>query len=71
MFDRKLHCQNIASKGGKTTSKKYGADHMRAIGKKGAEKTWEKYVLKPVGLNNFAMVEKETGEVKAYLNGGW
>lgn len=71
MFDRKTHCKNIASKGGKTTSKKYGKDHMRAIGKKGAESTWAKYTLQPVGLNNFALVEKETGEVKAYLNGGW
>ena len=29
-------------KGGKTTKKKFGIDHYKEIGKKGAEKRWKK-----------------------------
>ena len=53
--------------GGKATAKKYGNEHMAEIGKKGAEATWEKYTLQPAGTSRFAMVNKETNQIVAYI----
>lgn len=47
--------------GGKSTFKKYGKTHMKTIGKKGAEKTWSLYSMKPVGQSHYAMVRKSDG----------
>lgn len=55
-------------KGGSATLKKYGADFFSKIGKMGAQVTHSRYRLTPTGLNNFAMVHRVTGEVKAFLN---
>lgn len=60
--------QKAGRKGGVATLKKHGVDFFRKIGKKGARITWSRYHLSPTGLNNFAMVNRETGEVKAFLN---
>jgi hypothetical protein len=38
---------------------------MRAIGKKGAAALWGRYRLHPWQLNGWALVSKDTGEVKA------
>lgn len=70
-FDRAAHCRKIAALGGKTTVSKHGKAHMRALGKKGAARTHALYALKPIGFNDFVMVNRETGEVKARINGGW
>jgi len=53
------------SKGGRANVKNNGSEHMAEIGRKGAATTWRKYKLVPTGTNGWAMVERETGEVKA------
>lgn len=70
-FDRAAHCRKIAALGGKATVSKHGSKHMSTLGKKGAEKTHTLYALKPIGINDFLMVNRKTGEVKARINGGW
>lgn len=57
------------SKGGKKTVKRYGKRYMRRLGKWGAHRMHSIYALTPVDLNDFALVHRETGEVKAYLSG--
>ena len=57
------------SKGGKRTVKRYGKRYMRRLAKWGAHVMHSKYQLTPVDLNDFALVERETGKVKAYLSG--
>lgn len=59
--------QEAGQLGGLSTFKKYGKKHMRKIGKLGATATWTLYKLVPVGTYNFAMVDKNTGEVKAFM----
>jgi len=56
-------------RGGMRTLEKYGADHFRRIGAIGAKVFHRRYRLTPVGLDNFAIVNRETNEVKAFLNG--
>jgi general stress protein YciG len=51
--------------GGQALYAKKGPDYFREIGRKGAETTWNKYSLVPMGTNQFAMVERETGRVVA------
>jgi hypothetical protein len=36
---------------------------MQDIGAKGALVTWTRYTLKPVGLTEYAMVERSTGKI--------
>lgn len=55
--------------GGLETVRKYGIEHMRRIGKKGARATWSKYKLAPVGTSDFAMVERATGKIVALTTG--
>jgi general stress protein YciG len=54
--------------GGLSTFKKHGKKHMQTIGRRGAKKTWTLYSLKPVGQSQYAMVNKQTNEIKAILN---
>ena len=56
-------------RGGRSTLTKYGVDHFREIGKRGASVFHKRYRLEPVNISNFAIVNRETGEVKAFLNG--
>lgn len=56
-------------RGGLATLARHGRDHYREIGKKGAQVTHERYHLAPVNLNDFAMVDRKTGKIKAYLSG--
>jgi len=56
--------------GGRATVARHGREHMRKIGQRGAAITWSRYELRPVGMSDFAMVRKDTGEVKAFLSGG-
>ena len=56
-------------KGGKRTVKRYGKRYMRRLGKWGAHVMHSTYQLVPVDLNDFALVHRETGQVKAYLSG--
>lgn len=57
------------SKGGKTTVKRYGKRYMRRLAKWAAHRMHSTYRMVPVGTNNFAYVNRETGEVKAYQFG--
>jgi len=57
------------SKGGKRTVKRYGKRYMRRLGSWGGHRMHTIYSLTPVALNDFALVHKETGEIKAYLSG--
>lgn len=56
-------------KGGLRTAKKYGKRYMRKLGKWGAHCMHSLYAMVPVDLNDFALVHKETGQVKALLSG--
>ena len=56
-------------KGGKRTVKRYGKRYMRRLGKWGAHVMHSTYHLVPADLNDFALVHRETGQVKAYLSG--
>lgn len=49
--------------GGRATVERHGREHMRKIGRAGAERTWSKYRLEPFGTSYFAMVLRETGDI--------
>lgn len=51
--------------GGLATVKRHGREHMQAIGKRGAATLWRRYGLKPCQLTRWALVDRETDEVKA------
>jgi hypothetical protein len=61
--------REAGSKGGQETVKRYGRHYMQRLGQWGAHRTHAIYRLDPVDLNDFAMVNRETGEIKAYLSG--
>jgi len=56
-------------RGGKQTLARHGVEHFRVIGAKGAKVFHLRYVLVPVGLSQFAIVNRETGKVTAFLDG--
>ena len=55
--------------GGKKTAKRYGKRYMRKLGEWGAHRLHSTYKLEPVNLNDFALIHRETGKIKAYLSG--
>lgn len=57
--------QQAGSKGGRATVTKHGREHMQKIGKRGAAMTWKRYYLAPYGIGGYAMVHRETNQVKA------
>jgi hypothetical protein len=61
--------QDAGRKGGLATLAKHGVAHFKKIGAIGAKVFHRRYRLTPVGLDNFAIVNRETNEVKAFLNG--
>jgi len=50
------------SNGGNAVVQKYGKEHMREIGRKGAQATHSKYRIQHLGTSDFIYVNKETGE---------
>ncbi len=48
---------------------KYGHEHMRTIGRRGAERFYQLYTWQPIYLAQFALVEKATGAVIAFSDG--
>ena len=56
-------------KGGKRTARRYGKRYMRKLGRWGAHRMHSTYSLEPVALNDFALVHRESGAIKAYLSG--
>lgn len=59
--------QRAGSLGGRATLKKYGPGHFARIGKRGAEIMHSRYGIEPFGLNNYALIHRGTGEIKAFL----
>jgi hypothetical protein len=57
------------SLGGRRTVKRYGKRHMKRLAKWGAHRMHSTYRMEPVLLNDFALVERSTGAVKALLSG--
>lgn len=55
--------------GGLATLKKHGVEHFRKMGVKGAKGFHRRYRLTPTGLNDFAIVNRATGDVIGFLNG--
>ncbi len=60
--------QQAGSKGGRATVARHGPEHMRQIGARGAAVTWSRYHLAPVGQSGWAMVNRQTSEVKTVIN---
>lgn len=63
-----MNKRQAGSKGGRATVAKHGREHMQAIGRKGATVTWTRYQLSPVGQSGWAMLDRETREVKTFIN---
>lgn len=57
--------------GGLATFKRYGREHMRQIGSRGARVFWSRYRLIPASTANFAIVCKKTNRIVGYTNGGF
>lgn len=58
------HTKQTAGRiGGRATVARHGREHMQQIGKRGAAVTWTRYQLSPVGLTEYAMVERSTGKI--------
>lgn len=55
--------------GGLATFARYGHAHFAQIGRRGAVVTWQRYALQPVGASDFAMVDRQSGVVRALLSG--
>lgn len=55
--------------GGRATLAKHGRGHFQSIGSKGGRVLHERYRLVPVAQDDFALVHRETGQVKAFLSG--
>jgi len=66
----KLNKAQCGRLGGLTTVARHGKEHMSRIGKKGAETTWTRYKISPVGLTSYAMVEVETNRIVAVIGSG-
>ena len=55
--------------GGQQTARRHGRAHYQKIGRLGARSTHTKYELIPVDQSDFAMVDRKTHQLKAYLSG--
>jgi hypothetical protein len=63
-----MNARESGSKGGRATVAKHGRAHMQKIGQRGASVTWSRYHLAPVGQSGWAMVDRQTNEVKTFVN---
>jgi hypothetical protein len=61
----KLTKKQAGQLGGLATVRKHGTDYMREIGRRGAVTLWKRYGLLPYQVSGWALVHKDTGEVKA------
>lgn len=57
------------SMGGRATVQKYGKRYMKKLAKWGAHCMHSQYRRVPCDLNDFAIIHRETGLVRAYLSG--
>ncbi len=63
-----MNKQQAGALGGRATYARHGKSHMQAIGKQGAAVTWTRYHLAPVGQSGWAMVDRQTNQVKTFIN---
>jgi hypothetical protein len=61
--------QTAGALGGRSTLARHGHQHFSAIGKRGAAELHRRYRMDPVGISDFALVDRKTGEVKALISG--
>lgn len=61
--------RNAARRGGAALIAKYGHEHMRMIGARGGRAFWQRYYLIPIQGNDFAIVDRETGQTTRTMNG--
>jgi hypothetical protein len=54
--------------GGRATVARHGNEYMQELGARGASVTWSRYHLAPIGQSGWAMVHRQTNEVKAFIN---
>ena len=57
--------QQAGQRGGLSTLALYGIAHYQKIGKRGASVTWSRYSLAPINQSQYAMVDRQTGIIKA------
>lgn len=60
--------QQAGRLGGMATFAKYGAEHMREIGKQGAVAFWKKYTMKPYGTYQWAIINRRTNVIIGYTD---
>ena len=60
--------QTAGAMGGRATVARHGRGHMQAIGKQGAAVIWTRYHLAPIGQRGWAMVNRQTNQVKCFIN---
>lgn len=61
--------QQAGKRGGLATLARHGKSHFQKIGKRGAAVFWKLYRFEPAGMSDFAIVHRETGEVKNFISG--
>jgi hypothetical protein len=69
MTDLSKKRSEAGKRGGLATLRRCGQEYFKQLGRKGAKVFHLHYKLEPVGINDFAIVHRETGEVKAFLSG--
>jgi hypothetical protein len=57
--------REAGSLGGRATVARHGRQYMAAIGARGAATLWRRYAILPYELSKYALVDRETGKVKA------
>ena len=57
--------------GGLATFRKYGPGYMADIGRLGAQAFHRKYRLHPVGISRYAIVDRISGNIVNFLDGGY
>lgn len=53
--------------GGRQTVRRHGAEHMAAIGRKGAAVFWRRYRVHPVGQSGWAILRRDNGELVNFI----
>jgi hypothetical protein len=54
-----------------TTKKRYGENYFKILGKKGAQKFWQKYFLLPIGTSRFGIYQKSDFKFINFFGGGY
>jgi general stress protein YciG len=68
MIKRKMTRQESGRAGGLANYARHGSEHMATIGRKGGQATRARYRLEPIGQSGWAMINRETNQVKNFIN---